>query len=37
MAMDTEAKMVADKLTQLGGKVEVHEVTDEALKAAKAA
>lgn len=34
MAMDFEASMVADKLTQLGGKVKAHEVTDEALQAA---
>jgi uncharacterized membrane protein len=34
MALDYEASQVADKLTQLGGKVRTHEVTDEALQAA---
>jgi uncharacterized membrane protein len=34
MANDYEARQVTDKLTQLGGKVESHEVTDEALQEA---
>jgi uncharacterized membrane protein len=34
MASEQEASMVADKLKQLGGKIETHEVTDEALQAA---
>ncbi|MDA8219916.1 MAG: DUF1269 domain-containing protein [Dehalococcoidales bacterium] len=34
MVTDYEAKAVTEKLTQLGGEVESHEVTDEALQAA---
>ncbi len=34
MANDYEASQVTDKLTQLGGKVETHNVTDQALQEA---
>ncbi len=34
MANDYEASQVTDKLTQLGGKVETHEVTDQVLQEA---
>ena len=37
LAMDDEAKIIADELARLGGAAEVHEVSDEAIEAAAAA